>query len=243
MSSFKKEWISSHEQVVNACLPRVRRIARQVSARLPRPVDLEDLYQEGMLGLLDAMEKYQPDMQASFFTYAEYRIRGAILDSVRRDRWEPRRETERRRRIAQTLAEKASGGSSSGTRSHGLGDSGSEPAAEQPRLRLVRFSEMTGGEPGDREQPSFPANEPTATEMLVEEEKHRCLWDTVKRLPERERAVIELHYRNELGLAEVAERFGIRPARASQLHQRALGRLRLLCLRSRILEGAREQLG
>lgn len=246
MGRVEESSVSSREKMLKAGLSQVRRIAEGLCRRLPKLADFDDLYQEGILGLLDAMEKFNPEKQVAFTTYAGFRIRGAILDSVRQQLWEPRREADRRRGITESVEE-------SDGQADGLVTSGASPPrtrasnrrreAERPaRLRMIRFSEMPPAELTGTEEPRLASKERPVSDTLAEEEEGRCLWEAVKLLPKRERRLLELHYRRDVGFAEIAESFGIGKARVSQLHQRALARLRFLCLRSPVLRGAYKQL-
>lgn len=207
----------------------VKKIAHHLLARLPSHIVLDDLIQSGTVGLIEAAYNYDPTKGASFSTYAGIRIRGAILDEIRKGDWAPRSVHQNSRRISQAIAEiephlgrEASSqeiaqymGVSLETLNNMLNDTHSS--------RIISFEELgiTHDVIGDGTYAS--AKSP---ESLVEvSERKRNLALLVKDLPEKERLVIALYYDEELNLKEIGKIINVSESRVSQILSAALHRL------------------
>ncbi|HZQ67121.1 MAG TPA: FliA/WhiG family RNA polymerase sigma factor [Terriglobales bacterium] len=222
------------ERLLNEQLPQVRYIARRIHERLPRHVSLDDLIHAGVLGLIDALSKYDQNKHVQFGSYAKFRIRGAILDSLRELDWSPRD----LRRKARQLEDAT-------TRLRlRLGRDPSEPelAAELGLdLRCLQslLAELNGLEIGSfriesardgREEDlcEYIADDPEETPLLqcMRSEMKELLAKAIAELPERERQVLTLYYFEELTMKEVGVVLGVGESRVSQVHSMALVRLR-----------------
>jgi RNA polymerase sigma factor for flagellar operon FliA len=209
--------------------PLVKRIAYHLLARLPSSVQLDDLIQAGMIGLLEASAKYDPAKGASFETYAGIRIRGAMIDEVRRGDWVPRSVHRDARRIAEAIqtVENRTGR-----------DATDQDVAREMEISLDKyhaslrdassgrlFSIDELGESLDSVgEDSLATGSPQAG---VERSRFLGrLGQVIEQLPEREKLVMALYYDEELNLKEIGQILSVSESRVSQLHSQALLRLR-----------------
>ena len=215
-------------------MPQVRYIARQIHDRLPQHVAIEDLVHAGILGLMDALTKYDETRQVQFKTYAKFRIRGAILDSLRELDWSPR---DLRRKAR--LIEKASA-----RLGHELGRSATEQElASELGLTLDSFQHLLGelegldlgsihieGNGKDRDDdiceylPGNPEESPYF--LTAKSELHTFLVRAIEELNEKEQQVLSLYYYEELTMKEIGAVLKVGESRVSQIHSLALLRLR-----------------
>lgn len=215
--------------VINDNIDLVKRIALRLHGRLPDSVQIEDLVQAGMIGLLEAHERFDASAGASFSTFAGIRIRGAMLDEIRRGDWAPRSLHRKSRAVAaaQRRLEARQGRKSSEA----------EIAAEM-ELSLEDYRKTVGDvssanlyslDDVDPSQPSqdVPADDNTRPQVRVE---HECLISAVAqasaKLPSRERLLMSMYYEQDLNLRQIAETLGVSESRACQLHGRAVSRVR-----------------
>lgn len=217
------------DELVRQHAPLVKRIAHHLIARLPPSVQLDDLIQAGMLGLLEAAGKYDPSKGASFETYAGIRIRGAMVDEMRRGDWVPRSVHRDARRISEAihLIETRTGRDASDADvARELGVSLEDYHAslrDAAGGRLFSIDELgdtldrVGGE-------SLAIDSPG---QGVERERFLTrLAEAIQQLPERERLVLALYYDEELNLKEIGQILEISESRVSQIHSQAALRLR-----------------
>ncbi len=218
---------AEQEAIVRHFAPKVKYLALRLKSRLPKNVELTDLISAGTLGLMESFGKFQPSLGFKFDTYAENRIRGAMLDELRRMDWLPRGLRQRVRRLDEAIQkiEHASGRSPSEeelAEATGLERSevreGLEALQSQLCLSLdsIQDSFSTDGAKGEGE----PFNEAAAGEMLAR------VASLIDQLTAREKLVLSLYYTEELNMRETAEVMGITEGRVSQLHSQALTRLR-----------------
>jgi len=210
--------------------PLVRRIAHHLLARLPASVNVEDLIQSGMIGLLEAAANYDAARGASFETFAGIRIRGAMIDEVRRGDWSPRSVHRNARRVAEGIrkVELRSGGDAGDAavaRELGVGIE-EYHAMLQDTLgsRLFSLDELMDGEHG--EQAAFGSAAHNPAELAAREGRERALAAEIARLPERERLVLALYYDDELNLKEIGLVLEVSESRVSQILSQATKRLR-----------------
>jgi RNA polymerase sigma factor for flagellar operon FliA len=214
--------------------PLVKYVAGRVGTGLPSHVEVADLIQSGIFGLVDAIEKFEPERGLKFETYAMQRIRGAILDDLRTQDWVPRSIRGRARDVER--AYERLGGSLQRTPRDGevaaeLGISVGELRDLYAQLRLtsvVALDELltagrTGGSLADT-LPDEAADDPVAN--LVDQDNRRLLADAIAQLIERDRIVVTLYYFENLTLAEIGKVLGVTESRVCQLHTRAVLRLR-----------------
>ncbi|MEY3202208.1 MAG: hypothetical protein RIR70_1758 [Pseudomonadota bacterium] len=203
--------------------PLVRRIALQIAPRLPANVELDDMIQEGMTGLLDALQRYEPQPGLSFETYARMRIKGAIYDSFRRDDILPRHQRQKLKEIEEA------------TRQLGqrLGRAPEETEiAEAAGLSIEEYFDILDNAVSICIMDELPEGiEPTDEQadpmQSVSLKEHTTRIEALlQKLPERERQVVALHYQEQLSYREIAYVMQLTPGRICQLHTQAMLRLR-----------------
>lgn len=208
----------------------VKRIAFHLLNRLPPSVQAEDLIQAGMMGLLEAARHYDPSQGASFETYAGIRVRGSMLDEIRRSDWTPRSVHRRAREAAEALRE-IEQNSGRDARPQEVADKLGIPVSEYQQIlrestsaRIFSFDQPDDvtGEPY-----SMPESKTDGPQTVVEKGGFKeALAIAIKKLPERESLVMSLYYDEELNLREIGEILGVSESRVCQIHGQALVRLR-----------------
>ncbi len=220
------------EQLVQRFVPLVKRIAYHLMARLPSNVLFDDLVQNGMIGLLDALGRYEEGFGAQFETYATQRIRGAMLDGLRENDWLPRHLRREMRRIETSInqLEQAHGRVPS---ERELADSlGMSLADYQHTLlearghQLVYFEDFSGDGDEDFLERHFTDDAADPARLIEERNLREVLVAAIDRLPEREKMVMALYYEQELNLREIGEVMEVTESRVCQLHSQAIARLR-----------------
>lgn len=221
------------EALILRHLPQVQQVARSIAARLPGNVVLADLVGAGLLGLINAVSKFDPARDASLATYAQFRIRGAILDSLRSQDWAPRRLRLMGRRVSDARHELASTLFRLPTEpemaTH-LGVTLSDYQAhrtESARLHIQSFVERnpdTGAEEGSSAPvlDEVPSPAPDALDVLLGKEETIRLAAAVEALSPAQQQVIALYYLEELTMREVGLAMGIGESRVCQIHAAAL---------------------
>src|SRR5580765_3620581 len=225
--------LANHQQQrVAASLPFVESLARRMASTMPHSIDLGDLVQDGVLGLIDAAHRFDEDRGIKFETFAERRVRGAMIDALRRDAW-PRGVRRQRRELdaAREALRRELGHEPS------LADLAARVGSDEKRLSrtIVRINTIESTSPlaaGDHLNesalpaalvPSEPDSPDTAYEKLEMRERVR---NAIQSLPWRERKVIGLYYYGEVTMKQIGAEIGVNESRVSQLHARAIRRLR-----------------
>jgi RNA polymerase sigma factor for flagellar operon FliA len=212
--------------------PLVRRIAHHMMAALPPSVELDDLIQSGMMGLLDAARRYQTTQGAQFETYAVQRIRGAMLDGLRQCDWVPRAVRRSLRRVEAMISrlEQKNGRAPSETE---LADAlGMSLPDYQHLLHEARGYQILSYEDfgTDQDEPFVErysaGSEGDPLKMLEDRKLREALVDGIEELPEREKLVMSLYYEQELNLREIGEVLGVSESRVCQIHTQSIARLR-----------------
>ncbi len=221
-----------HQDRVAAGLPFVESLARRVASSMPHSIELSDLVQDGMIGLIDAACRYDEARGIKFETFAERRVRGAMIDALRRDAW-PRGVRRQRRELeaAREQLRKELGAEPS------LADLAARMGSDETKLgrTIVRIntiestSPLSAGENTDNS--TLPAalvpSEPTAPDKAFEEQEVRDrIRAAIASLPPRERKVIGLYYYGEATMKQIGAEIGVNESRVSQLHARAISRLK-----------------
>lgn len=220
----------NQDELVRKHAPLVKRIAYHLMSRLPPTVQIDDLVQSGMIGLLEAARNYDASQGASFETYAGIRIRGAMLDEIRKGDWAPRSLHRRIREIARVVAEIE----------HEQGrDARDTEIAARLGMDMNQYYQ-TVQDASSHKVFSFedlPSKDDVLSEGLTERipeplenvEKDlfkQALAQAIAGLPERERLVMSLYYKEELNLRETGEVLGVSESRVCQIHSQALIRLK-----------------
>jgi RNA polymerase sigma factor FliA len=224
---------AERERLVLEHLPQVHFVARRIHVRLPQQVLLEDLVHAGILGMMDAVRKYDPSKNVKLKHYAEFRIRGAILDSLRLVDWSPRALRRQARRMEQAIARcKARLGR----------DPNDTEIAHEMEISLGSLQrlqrDLRGLELGSLQADSDDGNEREPLEAFAQPEEGspyhqtlrsentRLLRRAIEELPRREREVLALYDFQELTMKQVGEKMRIGESRVSQIHTAAVSHLR-----------------
>jgi RNA polymerase sigma factor for flagellar operon FliA len=233
MSQAEAEYRSVRRQDPNEAVvqhgPLVARIAHHLAARLPSSVDIGDLIQAGMIGLIEATRSYDSGQGAAFETYASIRIRGAMLDEIRRGDWVPRSVHRRARDAAATIRriEQSTGRAASATE---VAQAMDIPLPEYMRLiedaarGQVLSLESRIEDQGELDTPATGG--PTPQQVLERSQFGEELGKAIGQLPEREQLVLSLYYEQELNLKEIGAVLGVSESRVCQIHGQAMLRLR-----------------
>ncbi len=219
------------ERLVNQYAPLVKRIAYHLMAKLPASVQVDDLVQNGMIGLLDALGRFEEGMGAQFETYAVQRVRGAMLDGLRENDWLPRGVRKEMRRVEGMIQKleheqgrPPSEGELAAALDMSLGDY--QKLLQEARGHQLIYLEDLSGEDEDYldRHPAGVSLDPLA--MLEESSMRGALVDAIAKLPEREKMMMALYYEQDLNLREIGEVLGVTESRVCQLHSQAIARLR-----------------
>ena len=220
----------SANELVRSHAALVKRIAWHLKGRLPASVELGDLIQAGMIGLLEAAKNYAPGRAANFETFAGIRIRGAMLDELRKTDWTPRSVYRRLRDAMEAMRQiEAETGREAGEAevAQRMGISASEYSqimADASRSRVLSLDESD-----DEDGPGFEVSDEqagTPASRHEEEDRRVALAEAIEGLPEREKLLMSLYYDEELNLKEIGAVLGVTESRVCQLHGQALTRLR-----------------
>jgi RNA polymerase sigma factor for flagellar operon FliA len=221
------------ERLMLEQMPAVRWIARRIHERLPQHVDLEDLVSAGTLGLIDAFRKFDPEKKVQFRSYAQFRIRGAILDSLRTLDWSPRDLRRKGRAVEESVRRLTAQ----------FGRAPAEPeVARAMGLSLEEYQQLLGelkgleigtlhlerSEDSGEEELAYlpnPKEEDPLFRCLKSEMRER-LSGAIDALPERERLVVTLYYYEEMTMKEIGLALGVVESRVSQIHSSAVVHLR-----------------
>ena len=220
----------SADDVIVRYAPLVKRIAHHIMARMPASVQVEDLIQAGLVGLLEASRNYDVSKGASFETYAGIRIRGSMIDDVRRGDWVPRSVHRNARRVAeaiQTIEKKTGRDASDNEVAQALEvdmDTYYHMLQDASSSKLFSFDEITSGQ--DRTEEQVAGSDLDPFEDIEVDAMRKNLAEAIGQLPERERLVLALYYDEELNLKEIGQILDVSESRVSQIHSQAALRLR-----------------
>lgn len=221
---------TSMNETIERYSPLVKRIAHHLLARMPSNIQVEDLIQAGLMGLLEAARNYDATKGASFETYAGIRIRGSMIDDVRRGDWAPRSVHRNARRVSEAIqiVENRVGRDAGDSEiaqqlDVPIGDY-YEMLQDSASSKLFSFEELVSTEEGPDEQIASSAPDPL--EGIQKSALREGLAKAIGQLPERERLVLALYYDQDLNLKEIGEVLGVSESRISQIHSRAAMRLR-----------------
>jgi RNA polymerase sigma factor for flagellar operon FliA len=224
---------SDKNQLLTQHAPLVKRLAHQMKAKLPASVEVDDLIQAGMIGLLDAVSRYEETHGAQFETYAVQRIRGAMLDELRSSDWLPRSMRQNMRKIEEAM----------NALQQRLGRPPNESeVAKQLKLSLVDYQDLLSEGGGHQlvYYEDFHDNDGNEhfldryctdeagdpLQALMNSGFREALIEAIETLPEREKILMGLYYEQEMNLKEIGAVMGVSESRICQLHSQAIARLR-----------------
>ena len=220
------------ERLILEHLPQVRLIARRIQERLPDSISLDDLISTGVIGLISAIDNFNPVHNVKLKTYAEYKIRGAILDSLRGLDWAPRQKRRKSKQIEAAIAR---------AEQRLQGPPTEEDIAAELSITLEEYHEWlveirglnlasleySSGDQGKDLLHYLPdAGDNLPSLLLERSELERLLAASIEQIPEIERTVLSLYYQEELTLREIAQVVNLHESRISQLKSQAIVRLR-----------------
>lgn len=244
--TYNAQGIPDKEQLVLQYAPLVKRIAHHLMAKLPPSVQVDDLIQNGMLGLLDAIGRYEDGLGAQFETYAIQRVRGAMLDGLRSNDWLPRglrREMRRVEAAISALQQQHGRTPTEGELAAALGmslDEYQKLLLEARGHQLVYLEDLCEDE-GDSEEfleRHLVSDQLDPLATLLDQGTRETLVRAIEGLPEREKLMMALYYDEELNLREIGEVLGVTESRVCQLHTQAIARLRAQILGDAAVPGS-----
>lgn len=232
----KEQKLKDRNDMIIEYLPLVKFIANRIANRLPNHIEVDDLINAGIIGLIDAIEKFDASRKIKFKTYAEFRIKGAILDELRALDWVPRSTRQKASRLERAYAELEQRLGRTASDSEMMEHMGVDAEEFDALVRdakgvaLVSLDELhdDSDDNFERNLLEFLANpdELDPSQLLNLDQIYRIVADTLDQLPEKERLVISLYYYEELTMKEIGEILSITESRVSQIHTKAILRLR-----------------
>jgi len=230
---FAPDRSEERDQLILEHLPQVRLIARRIHERLPESVNIDDLISTGTLGLIAAIDRFDPTHNVKLKTYAEYKIRGAILDSLRGLDWAPRQQRKRSKQIEAAMAAIEQREQRAATE---------DEIARELDLRLEEYHEwlvdIRGVNIGSLESATPDGDGHSLLKYISDDEENwpsrivekselqRLLAEAIEKMPRTERVVVSLYYHEELTLREISKIVELHESRVSQLKSQAILRLR-----------------
>ena len=231
----EKENLGTRDEIIVAFAPLIKYIAQKIAARLPANIELDDLMSSGVIGLMDAIDKYDPSRDNKFKTYAEFRIRGAILDELRAQDWVPRSVREKAKMLERVYAkiEQDKGRPADDdeicaelkitkNEYHDL-------LAEVRSISLLSYDDLNNLSKGDRRgsiEYSESAKAPTPYSEVNTAAIKKLVAEAITDLPEKQRLVLSLYYYEDLNLKEIGKVLDVTESRVSQLHTQAILKLK-----------------
>jgi len=222
---------STENALVEQYLPLVASVLGRLSMTLPEHVSHDDLHSAGLVGLLQALRNYDPACGTSFETYARVRIRGAMLDELRRMDWVPRTIHEKARKIQNAMSQleqKLGRTPTEAQMAKALGVSVDEYTELLDEVRPAAFicldsvGSAEDGDTGSLYEVVADASEENPVEQVSQRELKQVIFERLKQLPEIQRKVLALYYTEDLHLREIAEVFGLTESRICQIHSQAI---------------------
>jgi RNA polymerase sigma factor for flagellar operon FliA len=223
------------DRLIEKYAPMIKHLALRIAMRLPSHIELEDLINSGVIGLMDAIQKFDPEKGVRFETYAEFRIRGAILDELRAQDWVSRSVRQKANQLSRAYAELEQKLGRAATDEEVMNELGLERESfyklvDRVRsISLINWDEITGREKLDGTTGEIPSDFWKGTDPFRDLNLRRVrqvLQNAIEVLPEKERIVVSLYYYADLNMKEIGEVLDITESRISQIHTKAVLRLR-----------------
>ncbi|MDD4880184.1 MAG: RNA polymerase sigma factor FliA [Gallionellaceae bacterium] len=220
------------DAVIRAHLPLVKRIAYHLMSRLPASVDADDLIQAGLIGLLDAMDRFDDSQGAHFETYATQRVRGAMLDELRESDWASRTVRKASRKIENAIHALQQRLQRQPTEQEIAGQLGMpindyfELLGETRGAQLVYYEDLHASDSDDFLDRFVGELADGPFEMLSDQNFRKALTQAIVELPDREKMLMGMYYEQEMNFKEIGAVLGVSESRICQLHGQAVARLR-----------------
>ena len=223
------------KELIERYLPLVRNVVDRVKLNLPAHVDADDLYSVGITGLIAAVRKYNPEQGSTFASYAAMRIRGSILDELRRMDWCPRRARARGRKLKTAIGEVEQSLGRAATDEEICKALGLEPkeyakwVEESRPVTFIAIDQTADGEEGEGaslHELLADENDVTGRDTLEKEELLQLLTQRIAELPDIPRKILAMYYHENMRLAEIAAVFGLTESRICQIHAQTILGLR-----------------
>jgi RNA polymerase sigma factor for flagellar operon FliA len=233
LSLYQSTQSAAAEDRVTQHMPLVRRLAYHLVSRLPASVEVDDLYQVGLIGLMEAARSYDPDAGVQFETYATQRIRGAMLDELRNADWLPR-QARRNMRTIETAISRLEHRLGRAPQESEVAETLAVPLPEYQSMladarghQLVHYEDFEDSDENDQLDQYTADHEANPASILTDAAFRRLLIEGIETLPEREKLLMALYYDEELNLKEIGAVLGVTESRVCQLHSQAVARLRV----------------
>ena len=225
--------IKERNQLVENYLPMIQCIARRISSRLPAHIHYSDLISNAVIGLMDAIQKYDPSRNNKFKTYAEFRVRGAILDALRAQDWTPRSIRDKAKRIDKVtkfLEQKFSRPPNEQEVAEALEISLEEYHSMLNQTKEVNIVSIDGSSVFNHVDKNSVLKvleeSDSSLQQINKKSLNRVIVEAIKELPERQRIVLSLYYYEEFNLKKIGQILKVTESRVSQLHTQAIERLK-----------------
>lgn len=213
------------EQFVIEYRPLVKKIALYIKRRLPSHVSVDDLLQSGFVGLLEARNHYKSNMGASFETFASIRIRGSIIDSLRKNSWTNREISKNMRLVADAISALEQRGQKQPTAEEIANEMGITVEEHTKLCQQISICNVTSLDMLDPENAFFGNDAVNPFEIAQHEDIKQCVKGIIGQLPEREQQVLSLYYVDEFTFKQIGEILELTEARICQLHSQAIARI------------------
>ncbi|MGZ3688431.1 MAG: FliA/WhiG family RNA polymerase sigma factor [Bdellovibrionota bacterium] len=227
---------STRERLVREYAPLIKYIAQKIAARLPANIELDDLISSGVIGLMDAIEKYDASRDNKFKTYAEFRIRGAILDELRAQDWVPRSVREKAKMLERVYAKIEQTKGRQATDEEICSELGITQEEYHELLNQVRsvsllsYDDLSHFSKADKRAlhgfGESGVKAPTPFSEVNVAHVKKMIAESIQELPEKQRLVLSLYYYEDLNLKEIGRVLDVTESRVSQLHTQAILRLK-----------------
>lgn len=225
--------IQERNQIIESYLPMIESVAKRISARLPANIQYNDLISSAVIGLMDAIKKYDPSRNNTFKTYSEFRVRGAILDALRAQDWTPRSIRDKAKkidRITKELEQKLSRLPTDKEIAEGLNITLEEyhnMLNQTKEVNVISIDESSVFNTDDKSSMlKILEDNYSSMHHISRKDIQKLIKTAIKELPERQRIVLSLYYYEEFNLRKIGNILKVTESRVSQLHAQAINRLR-----------------